>query len=51
MMDECQINARQQILNLDLQIKPQNIQTYKISNQVGEWQLLGGQVPNPKSPS
>ena len=50
MMDEGQLTAKQEVMNLDLDIKPENIEVYKISHQVGEWQLLGGQAPNPQNP-
>ena len=37
MMDEGQLTAKQEMINLDLGIKPENIEVFKISHQVGEW--------------
>lgn len=37
MMDEGQLTAKQEVMNLNLGIKPENIKVYKISHQVGEW--------------
>jgi hypothetical protein len=34
-----------------LGIDPKKIECYKMSYQVGEWELLGGNVPDPNDPS
>jgi hypothetical protein len=51
MMDEHQMTAKEEIEKLDLGIDPRKIQCYKMSYQVGEWELLGGDVPDPTNPS
>jgi repressor of nif and glnA expression len=51
MMDEHQMTAKQEIEILDLGIDPKKIECYKMSYQVGEWELLGGDVPDPINPS
>jgi hypothetical protein len=51
MMDEHQTTAKQEVERLDLGIDSKKIDCYKISYQVGEWELLGGEVPDPINPS
>jgi hypothetical protein len=50
-MDEHQISAKEEIEKLDLGIDPKKIECYKMSYQVGEWELLGGEVPDPTNSS
>jgi hypothetical protein len=51
MMDEHHTSAKEEIERLDLGIDPKKIECYKMSYQVGEWELLGGDVPDPTNPS